>query len=50
MTVKELIEALQKLPQDDVVYYDGGDYADYWRQVRKVSNSNSMGTKGVLIE
>jgi hypothetical protein len=50
MTVKELIEALQKLPQDDVVYYEGGDYADDWRQVHKVSNLNSWGTKGILIE
>lgn len=38
MTVEELIEALQKLPQDDVVYYEGGDYADDssswpWQQV-----------------
>lgn len=50
MTVKELIAELQKLSPDDVVYYEGGDHADDWRQVHKVSNLNSWGTKGVLIE
>ena len=50
MTVKELIETLQKFPQDDVVYYEGGDYADDWRPVHKVSNLNSWGTRGILLE
>ena len=50
MTVKELIETLQKFPQNDIVYYEGGDYADDWRPVHKVSNLNSWGTRGILLE
>lgn len=50
MTVEQLIKFLQTMPKDDIVYYEGGDYADDWRRVTRVSNLNSWGTKGVLIE
>jgi len=50
MTVSQLIEQLKRMPQDDVVYRDGGEYADDWRRVRSVSNLRSWGHVGVLIE
>jgi len=50
MTVSELIEKLKQLPPDSTVYYEGGEYADDWRRVSRVSNLNSWGTVGVLIE
>ena len=33
MTVAQLIELLKKMPQDAVVFRDGGDYADDWRRI-----------------
>ncbi len=50
MTVAQLIELLTKMPQDAVVFRDGGDYADDWRRIHSVNNLNSWGTQGVLIE
>jgi hypothetical protein len=50
MTVAQLIELLKKMPQDAVVFRDGGDYADDWRRIHSVNNLNSWGTQGVLIE
>jgi hypothetical protein len=50
MTVEQLIKLLQTMPKDVIVYRDGGEYADDWRRVTSVSNLNSWGTKGVLIE
>jgi hypothetical protein len=50
MTVKELIEELKKFPPDTEVYYEGGDYADDWRKVHRLSDLNNWGTRGVLVE
>lgn len=50
MTVEQLIKLLQTMPKDAIVYRDGGDYAEDWRRVARVSNLNSWGTRGVIIE
>lgn len=50
MTVEQLIKLLQTMPKNDTVYYEGGDYADDWRQISRVVSLNSWGTKGVLIQ
>jgi hypothetical protein len=53
MTVSELIEELKQLPQDYIVYYEGGDYKDDYREVNKVevSHFSMLGTyRGVYLE
>lgn len=48
-TAEQLIELLQKMPKDAIVYKDGGDFVDDWRRVYAVNNLDAWGTKGVLI-
>jgi len=50
MTVRELIEALQRLPQDARVYREGGDYQDDWREVQSASAGQVWEFKGVFLE
>lgn len=50
MTVEQLIKLLQTLPKDAKVYYEGGDYAEDWRPITRVSNLNSWGYSGVLLD
>ena len=49
MTVKELIEELKKLPQEGLVYRDGGQYKDDYVPVSKVDNFRSWGLHGYCI-
>lgn len=50
MTVKDLIVALQRLPQDAKVYREGGDYIDDWREVQTASSGQVWELRGVFIE
>jgi predicted translin family RNA/ssDNA-binding protein len=53
MTVKELIEQLNKLPQDYYVYYESGDYKDDYQEVNyvEVSHFSTLGTpRGVYFK
>jgi hypothetical protein len=53
MTVAELIAELQQFPKDYVVFREGGDYKDDWREVGKiaVSHRSLLGTPvGVYLE
>lgn len=50
MTVAQLIQALQRLPQDAIVYKETGDYADDWREIRSVAQGQSWEICGVFLE
>ena len=53
MTVKELIEQLNELPQDYYVYYEAGDYKDDYQEVNQVevSRFSTLGTsQGVYLK
>lgn len=50
LTVAQLIEALQQLPQDAKVYKETGDYPDDWREIVSVSNGQVWEIRGVFIE
>lgn len=50
MLVKDLIDALQRLPQDAKAYRDGGDYQDDWREVKSASAGQVWEFKGVFLE
>lgn len=50
MTIKELVERLQKFPPDMKVYYEGGDFKDDWREVRMAQEVHWYGIDGVLLE
>lgn len=53
MTIEELIEALRAFPPKTLVYYEGGEYKDDLRPIRKVidfRNKPVFGTAGVLIQ
>lgn len=50
MTVRELIAALQRLPQDAKVYKESGDFADDWREIQSASSGQIWQFKGVFLE
>ena len=50
MLVKDLIAALQRLPQDAKVYREGGDYRDDWREVQSASAGQIWEFIGVFLE
>ena len=49
MTVAQLIAALQKLPQDAIVYKESGDFADDWREIQSASAAQVWGLNGVFL-
>lgn len=51
LTVAELIEELKKLPQDEKVYRNGGEYKDDYREVVTAYFEPNMGwgKRGVFI-
>jgi hypothetical protein len=50
MTVAQLIESLQRLPQDAIVYKETGDYQDDWREIVSASHRQIWEICGVFIE
>lgn len=50
MTVRELILALQRFPQDAKVYKENGDYQDDWREVTIAAAGQVWEIKGVFLQ
>lgn len=53
MTVKELIEALKKLPSDQQnmpVYYLGGEFNGDYRKITKLKSFRSWGQEGICVD
>ncbi len=50
MTVRELIEVLQRCPKDAKVYKESGDYKDDWREIQTASQGQVWELHGVFLE
>lgn len=50
MLVRDLIAALQKLPQDAKVYKESGDFQDDWQEVQSAVPVQVWQFKGVFLK
>ena len=50
MTVRDLIAALQKCPQDARVYKESGDFQDAWQEVQSVATGKVWQFKGEFLK